>query len=73
MSRIRGFGRATAALLANGQWGMIGFGIALLLMHLALPLGRAAALGLALAICVGWNLGLWAYGRRKLRVSSASP
>jgi len=67
-------GRATAALLANGQWGMIGFAIAILLMHLAvLPLGRAVALSLALATCVGWNLGLWAYGRRKLRISSASP
>ena len=64
-------GRATAALLANGQWGMIGFGIAIVLMHLAvLPLGRAAALSLALATCVGWNLGLWAYGRRKLRAGA---
>jgi hypothetical protein len=59
-------GPATAALLANGQWGLIGFGLGVLTIHLgALPLGRAAALSLALAVCVLWNLGLYAYGRRK--------
>jgi hypothetical protein len=65
-------GRATAAVLANGQWGMIGFGIAIVVLHLAvLPLGRAAALSLALVTCVAWNLALWLYGRHR-RVSSAS-
>lgn len=60
-------GRATAALLANSQWGMIGFGLAVLFLHLtALPLGRWAALSVALATCVVWNFGLWLYGRRKL-------
>lgn len=59
-------GAATAAVLANGQWGLIGFGLAIVIMHLAAqPLGRAAALSLALATCVAWNLGLWAYGHRK--------
>jgi len=59
-------GTATAALLANGQWGLIGFGLGVLTIHLATPLlGRAAALALALAVCIAWNLGLWAYGRRK--------
>jgi hypothetical protein len=61
-------GAATAALLANGQWGLIGFGLGVLTIHLAaLPLGRAAALSLALAVCIAWNLGLWAYGHRKQR------
>ena len=61
-------GPATAAVIANGLWGLIGFGIAIVVLHLAaLPLGRAAALGLALATCVAWNLGLWFYGRRKRR------
>jgi hypothetical protein len=60
-------GRATAALLANSQWGMMGFGFAVLFLHLtALPLGRWAALSVALATCVAWNFGLWLYGRRKL-------
>jgi hypothetical protein len=31
----------------------------------ALRFGSALALGLALAICVSWNLGLWWLGRRK--------
>lgn len=60
-------GPATAAVLANAQWGLIGFGIAIVALHLtALPLGRAAALSLALAVCVAWNFGLWIYGRRRL-------
>jgi uncharacterized membrane protein (GlpM family) len=59
-------GAATAAVLANGQWGLIGFGLAIIGLHLAAqPLGRAAALSLALATCVVWNLGLYAYGHRK--------
>jgi|SRR5689334_13177079 len=59
-------GPATAALLANGQWGLIGFGLGVLTIHLgALPLGRAATLSLALAVCILWNLGLYAWGRRK--------
>src|SRR5438552_3780165 len=56
-------GRATAAVLANGQWGLIGFGTAIIILHFAAqPLGRAAALTLALATCIGWNLGLFFYG-----------
>jgi len=36
-------GAATAAVLANGQWGLIGFGLAIVVLHLAAqPLGRAA-------------------------------
>jgi len=59
-------GGATAAVLANGQWGLIGFALAIVIMHLAAqPLGRAAALSLALAMCVIWNLGLWAYEHHK--------
>jgi hypothetical protein len=40
-------------------------------LHLgALHLGSAAGLSGALATCVGWNLGLWWFGRRKrLRAS----
>lgn len=60
-------GKATAAVLANGQWGLIGFGMAIVVLHLAaLPLGRAAALSLALAICIAWNLSLWGIGRYRL-------
>jgi hypothetical protein len=64
-------GPATAAVLANGQWGLIGFGTAIVVLHLAaLPLGRAAALSLALAVCVAWNLGLWGFGRHRLGKAS---
>lgn len=59
-------GPATAAVLANSGWGLIGLGIALAILHLAAPrFGSAIGLGLALATCVGWNLGLWWLGRRK--------
>jgi hypothetical protein len=60
-------GPATAAVIANGGWGLIGFGLAIAVLHLAaLRFGSAIALSLALATCVGWNLGLWWIGRRKL-------
>src|SRR5438093_8512066 len=53
-------GPATAALIANTLPGLVGFAFAVLALHLAaVPLGKAAALGLALAISVGWNLTLW--------------
>lgn len=60
-------GPATAAVVANSGWGLIGFGLAIAVMHVAvLRFGSAVALSLALATCVGWNLGLWWIGRRKL-------
>ena len=67
-------GRATAALLANSQWGMIGFGLAVLLLHLTvLPLGRWGGLSVALATCIAWNFGLWLYGRVRLRRATSPP
>jgi len=61
-------GQPTAAVIANGLWGLIGFGAALVLMHLtAVRFGSAVALSLALATCVSWNLGLWGFGRYRLR------
>jgi hypothetical protein len=59
-------GPATAALIANGGWGLMGFGLSFVVLHLAArPLGSAIALCLALATCLIWNLGLWEIGRRK--------
>jgi len=67
-------GPATAAVIANGGWGLMGFALSIVALHLtAVRLGSAAALGLALTICVAWNLGLWAWGRRKLRRSAPLP
>jgi hypothetical protein len=66
-------GPATAAVIANSLWGLIGFGLAIVVLHLGTArLGSAAGLSLALATGVTWNLGLWFYGRRKLQVRSAS-
>ena len=60
-------GPATAAVIANSGYGLIGFGIAIAVLHVAaLRFGSAVALSLALATCVSWNLGLWWNGRRKL-------
>ena len=59
-------GRPTAAVIANGGWGLMGFGIAIAVLHVtALRFGSAIALGVGLATCVFWNLGLWWSGRRK--------
>ena len=59
-------GRATAAVIANGAWGLMGFGLAVAVLHVgALHFGSAIALSLALATCVIWNLMLWWNGRRK--------
>ena len=60
-------GPATAAVLANSGWGLIGLGIAIAVLHLAaLRFGSVVGLSLALTTCVSWNLGLWWNGRRKL-------
>ena len=59
-------GPATAAVLANSAWGLIGLGIAIAVLYVAaLRFGSAIGLSLALATCVGWNLSLWWLGRRK--------
>ena len=43
-------GKATAAVIANSAWGLMGFGIAIVVLHLgALHLGSAA--GLSLGAC----------------------
>jgi hypothetical protein len=61
-------GPATAAVLANSGWGLIGLAIGIAVLHLAaLRFGSPAALGLALMTCVGWNLGLWGLSRRRLK------
>jgi hypothetical protein len=60
-------GRATAAVLANSAWGLLGLGVAIAVLHVtALRFGSAIGLSLALMICVSWNLALWWNGRRRL-------
>jgi hypothetical protein len=63
-------GPATAAVIANSGWGLLGFGIAIAVLHVAaLRLGSAPALILALMTAVSWNLTLWWGGRRKLALA----
>ena len=58
-------GPATAAVLANTGWGLIGLGIAIAVLHVAaLRFGSVVGLSLALATCV--TGGLWWNGRTKL-------
>ena len=62
-------GPPTAAVIANGAWGLMGFGIAVAVLHVAARgFGSAIGLSLALSTCIGWNLALWWNGRRKAAV-----
>jgi len=59
-------GPPTAAVIANGGWGLMGFGVAIAVLQVtALRFGSAIALSLALATGVSWNLALWWIGRRR--------
>jgi len=59
-------GKATAAVIANSAWGLMGFGLAFVVLHFgAAYLGSAVGLSLALATCVIWNLMLWQIGRMR--------
>jgi hypothetical protein len=61
-------GPPTAAVIANGAWGLMGFGLAIAVINVAaLKFGSTTGLSLALATCIGWNLALWWNGRRKAR------
>jgi hypothetical protein len=63
-------GPATAAVIASSAWGLMGFGLAFVVLHVgALRLGSVAGLGLGLATCVCWNLTLWQIGRRRARLA----
>jgi hypothetical protein len=59
-------GPFTAAMLVNGLKGLLGFGLALVVLHLAAArMSAAPALLLALAMSLGWNGAL--YALRRLR------
>jgi hypothetical protein len=59
-------GPPTAAVLANSAWGLLGFGMAVAVLNVAVTqFGSAIGLSCALATCIGWNLTLWWMGRRK--------
>jgi len=61
----RAGGPFAAAVLVHGLKGLLGFGTALAVLHVAaLQVGAAAALILALAVAVGWNTALALLRRR---------
>jgi uncharacterized membrane protein (GlpM family) len=60
-------GPATAALIANTMWGLVGFSACLFTVHLAvIPLGIWGGLALSLVVSVVWNLALYGLRRRAL-------
>jgi hypothetical protein len=60
-------GPASAALIANTMWGLVGFSACLFTVHLAVvPLGTWAGLVLALLVSVVWNLVLYWIRRRAI-------
>ena len=67
-------GRFTASVLVNGLKGLLGFGLALGVLHLAAAhVNAAAALLLALAVAVGWNATLMLLARRRFKRPSRPP
>ncbi len=70
-------GPATAALIANTMWGLVGFSACMFTVHLAvIPFGTWAGLTLALAVSALWNVVLYWLRRRALLrrgVRSAGP
>jgi hypothetical protein len=67
-------GPAAAAVIANTGWGLVGFGAALLTLHVAVvPLGAPGALTLALAVSIGWNIVVWVLRRRADALRYAKP
>jgi hypothetical protein len=60
-------GPPTASVIANSGWGLVGFGLAIAMLHVAaLHFGSAIGLSLALTTGIGWNLALWWNGRRRV-------
>jgi uncharacterized membrane protein (GlpM family) len=60
-------GPATAALIANTMWGLVGFSACIFTVHLAtVPLGTWGGLALALVVSVIWNIVLYWWRRRVL-------
>jgi hypothetical protein len=60
-------GRASAAVIANGLWGLFGVGIGLFMMTLIAPRwGGTAGLAILLAVPVTWNFSVWFIRTRQL-------
>lgn len=67
-------GRFTASVLVNGLKGLLGFGLALAVLHLAAARTSAsAALLLALTVAVGWNATLMLLAHRRFKRPARPP
>ena len=67
-------GRFTASVLVNGLKGLLGFGLALAVLHLAAArMSAAPALLVALVVAVGWNAILIVLGGRRFKRSATPP
>jgi hypothetical protein len=68
-------GAATAAIIANTMWGLVGFALSIATLHLAVvPLGAPVALMLALAVSIAFNIGIILMRRRgAVRVAPVTP
>jgi hypothetical protein len=67
-------GPPTAAVLANSAWGLLGFGMAIAVLHVgAASFGSAIGLSVALSTCVVWNLTLWGLGLPAMRKARQAP
>lgn len=67
-------GRFTASVLVNGLKGLLGFGLALAVLHVAAArMSATAALLSALAVAVGWNAMLTLRARYRIRPPARPP
>ena len=58
-------GAATAAIIANTMWGLVGFALSILALHVSVvPLGAPLALAFALLVSVGVNITIFLVRRR---------
>lgn len=70
----RAGGPATATLITNMFWGLVGFSACLFTLHLAsVPFGTPAGLILALAVSIGWNLMVWSLRRSRAAATVIQP
>ncbi len=65
-------GAATAAIIANTMWGLVGFALSVLALHVAVvPLGAPLALAFALLVAVATNITIFLVRRRGMAVKRA--
>jgi hypothetical protein len=59
-------GPATATVMLHSLPGMVGFTLGVAVLHVTVvPFGTASALLVALGVCIGWNLLLFAIRQRR--------